>query len=83
MVGQLHISRRRCSLLQGQHTACVYVHSSNGTIGKLYRLDIYSASPEGLDENLLQEIISKTKEVGGTVSELAGKFFPIPVKAKE
>ena len=41
-------------------------------------LDIYARSPEGLPENLVDEIISKAKALGGDVGRLANTFFKVP-----
>ncbi|KZS98418.1 hypothetical protein SISNIDRAFT_481162 [Sistotremastrum niveocremeum HHB9708] len=44
-------------------------------------LDIYASSPNGLSETLLNDIISKLKEVGDKVGQLAEQLFPVPIKA--
>lgn len=40
-------------------------------------LDIYARTSEGLPDALLQEIIAKTKALGGEVSKLAEQFFEV------
>ncbi len=40
-------------------------------------LDIYSRDGTGLSEEVLKEIIEKTKAVGGEVGRLAGAFFEV------
>jgi hypothetical protein len=41
-------------------------------------LDIYARTPEGLPQALLEQIISKVKELGGEVAPMADGFFEIP-----
>ena len=40
-------------------------------------LDIYARDAAGLSEDLAQEIIEKTKMLGGEVGKLAEKFFAV------
>jgi len=40
-------------------------------------LDVYSRVPEGLPDELLQDIIGKTKALGGAVGKLANDFFQV------
>ncbi|KDQ57588.1 hypothetical protein JAAARDRAFT_207092 [Jaapia argillacea MUCL 33604] len=46
-------------------------------------LDIYARSPQGLPEDLVQEIIQTAQQVEGQVGKLAHKFFKVDTSEEE